>query len=152
MMGIHLCRTLGLSLVFIFLNIQSEIWGQTLEDKIDYILAQKYSSNSPGAVVLVSKNGKPVYQKAFGLSNLELNTPMAPNNVFQIGSITKQFTAISILMLAQDKKLGLDDTLDKFLSDYPNGNNITIHHLLTHTSGIRDFTKVKGLNDIAKEE
>ncbi|RUA10853.1 serine hydrolase domain-containing protein [Flagellimonas hadalis] len=134
------------------MSIQPKAFGQSLESSIDSVLMKKYVSSSPGAVVLVSKKGKPVYQKAFGLSNLESKTPMVTNNVFQLGSITKQFTAMAILMLVQDKKLDLHDTLNKFLPDYPDGKSITIHHLLTHTSGIRDFTKIKGLNDIATEE
>lgn len=145
-------KTLALIMVLTFLSVQTKIFGQSLESRVDSLLNEKYSSSLPGAVFLVSKNGKTVYKKAFGLSNMESRTLMQTNNVFEIGSITKQFTAISILMLVENKKLRLNDPLSKFIPDYPNGNMITIHHLLTHTSGIRDFTKVKGLNAIAKEE
>lgn len=145
----HLLMVLiGLSFVF-----QSSIYAQSLESKVDSLLQEKYKSNAPGATFLISKNGKIIYKKAFGLSNLELNLPMHTENVFEIASITKQFTAIAILMLMEKGKLNLDDQLSTFIPDYPtNGYKITIHHLLTHTSGIKDFTRVKGLNAIATQQ
>ncbi|SEL48662.1 CubicO group peptidase, beta-lactamase class C family [Maribacter orientalis] len=134
------------------LNFQSMGYAQNLT-KIDSLLQEKYSGNTPGATFLISKNGSVIYKKAFGLANLELNVPMKTNNVFKIGSMTKQFTAISILMLMEKGKLNLDDEITKFIPDYPtNGNKITIHHLLTHTSGIKDYTKVKGLNAISQKD
>ncbi len=133
-------------------NTQSICHAQNLA-KIDSLLQKKYPSNAPGATFLISKNGNIIYEKAFGLANLELNVPMKTNNVFEIGSMTKQFTAISILMLMEKGKLDLDDEITKFIPGYPtNGNKITIHHLLTHTSGIKNFTSVKGLNAIAKKD
>lgn len=135
------------------LSSQSEIFAQNFESKIDSLLQEKYNYNAPGATFLVSKDGKIVYKKAFGLSNLELNLPMHTENVFEIASMTKQFTAISILMLAEQGKLNLDDEITTFIPDYPtNGHKITVHHLLTHTSGIKDFTRVKGLNAISTKE
>jgi CubicO group peptidase (beta-lactamase class C family) len=77
---------------------------------------------------------------------------MTPDNVFQIGSMTKQFTAVAILMLEQQGKLKVTDPVSKYNKDYPNGDKITIHHLLTHTSGIKDFTKMKALSSIAQKE
>lgn len=134
------------------LNFQSIVYAQNLT-KIDSLLQEKYQPNAPGATFLISKNGNIIYKKAFGLSNLELNLPMHTENVFEIASITKQFTAISILMLMEKGQLNLDNEITKFIPDYPtNGNKITIHHLLTHTSGIKDFTRVKGLNGISKQD
>ena len=128
-------------------------YAQNLESKIDSLLQSKYPANAPGATFLISKKGNIIYKKAFGLSNLELNVPMQTKNVFEIGSMTKQFTAISILMLAEKGKLNLDDDITKFIPDYPTkGYKITIHHLLTHTSGIKDFTRIKGLNEISKKD
>ena len=66
--------------------------------------------------------------------------------------MTKQFTAIAILMLEEQGKLSTNDTINKYIPDYPNGDKITIHHLLTHTSGIKDFTKMKSLREIAQKE
>ena len=78
------------------------------------------------------------------MANMELNVPMQTNNVFRIGSITKQFTAIAILQLMEQGKLNLQDEITRFIPDYPmQGSTITIEHLLTHTSGIRDYTSIK---------
>ncbi len=136
----------------LFLNSQSISYAQNLA-KIDSLLHEKYPDNAPGATFLISKNGNIIYKKAFGLANLELNVPMKTDNIFKIGSITKQFTAISILMLMEQGKLNLDDEITKFIPDYPtNGNKITIHNLLNHTSGIKNYTKVKGLNEISQKD
>lgn len=141
-----------LIVAFIFVCIQLNGYAQKTENKIDSLLNAKYANSLTGGVYLVSKGGKQIYKKAYGLSNLELETPMAINNVFEIGSITKQFTAVAILILVEQGKLKLDDKVSTYIPNYPNGDLITIHHLLTHTSGIKDFTKVKGLNKIAKED
>lgn len=118
-------------------------YGQSLKSKIDSMLTSVYPNNGPGISILIAKNGKTVYKKAFGKSNLELNTVMTPNNVFQIGSITKQFTAVSILMLQEQGKLKIEDEITKYIPDYPtNGKIITIYHLLNHTSGIKGRTPV----------
>ena len=115
-----------------------------LAPKFDKILSEQFKVNEPGATVLVASNGKVIYQKAFGMANMELNIPMQVDNVFRIGSITKQFTAIAILQLAEQGKLDLQDEITKYIPDYPTqGNKITIEHLLTHTSGIRDFTSIR---------
>jgi CubicO group peptidase (beta-lactamase class C family) len=108
-------------------------------------LQEKYQPNAPGATFLISRNGNIVYKKAFGLANLELNLPVHTETVFEIASMTKQFTAIAILMLVEKGKLNLDDEITTFIPDFPtNEHKITVHHLLTHTSGIKDFTRVKG--------
>ncbi len=139
-------------ITILFLNYQSISSAQNLT-KIDSLLQEKYPDNAPGATFLISKNGNVIYKKAFGLANLELNVPMITDNVIKIGSMTKQFTAISILMLSEQGKLNLEDEITKFIPDYPtNGNKITVHHLLTHTSGIKDYTRVKGLNAIAQKD
>ncbi|WP_268224058.1 serine hydrolase domain-containing protein [Sinomicrobium oceani] len=138
--------------LIVILIFQLSVTGQSLELKIDSVLNEKYKAHAPGGVFLVSRNGKTIYNKAFGLSDIELGTPMKTDNVFELGSITKQFTAISVLMLVDNGKLELDDTVSSYVPDYPNGEQITIHHLLTHTSGIKDFTRIKGLTAIAKEE
>ncbi len=121
--------------------------------KIDSIIQTEFKNqNAPGGVFLVSRKGKIIYEKAFGKANLELNVDMKSNNVFQIGSMTKQFTAVSILILESQGKLSVNDPVAKYIPDYPSGNSITIHHLLTHTSGIKDFTKMKSISDIAQKE
>lgn len=127
--------------------------AQDLNRKIDSLIQSEFKEpNGPGGVFLIAKKGKPVYEKTFGMANLELNAKLNTNSVFQIGSMTKQFTAIAILMLEEQGKLKISDPVAKYIPSYPNGNNITIHNLLTHTSGIKDFTKMKSLQDIAQKE
>ncbi|MFD2562097.1 serine hydrolase [Aquimarina rubra] len=115
--------------------------AQNLEKEIDEIVSSMYTLEEPGISILVAKDGKPLYRKAFGKANLELDVPLKPENVFEIGSITKQFTAVAILMLQEQGKLQIEDEITKYIPDYPtNGKKITIHHLLNHTSGIKSYT------------
>ena len=131
----------------------SAIYAQNFERKVDSLIQTEFNDrNGPGGVFLIAKNGKPVYQKAFGKANLELDVDLSTENVFQIGSMTKQFTAIAILMLEEQGKLSVKDPVSKYIADYPSGEQITIHHLLTHTSGIKDFTKMKSLSEISKKD
>ncbi len=149
----HYLKPLFIGLTILFLHATSGAYAQNLTSNIDSMLQAKYPSYAPGANFLIAKKGEIIYKKAFGLANLELNVPMKTDNVFQIGSMTKQFTAIAILMLMEEGKLRLDDDISQFIPDYPtNGHKITIHHLLTHTSGIKSFTSIKGLNAIAKND
>ncbi len=128
-------------------------FGQNFESKIDAILSSNYKLNEPGISILIAKDGKPIYKKAFGISNMELDIPMKTDNVFQIGSITKQFTAIAILILEEQGKLKLTDDILKYIPDYPTeGNSITIHHLLNHTSGIQNNTPVGKKGAISKTD
>ncbi|SOD12880.1 serine hydrolase domain-containing protein [Pedobacter xixiisoli] len=140
-------------LTSLFLLIQVVVFAQNLDKKIDSLLSNVFTdTNGPGGAFMVSKAGKSIYQKAFGKANLELNVAMNTSNIFQLGSITKQFTAIGILMLEENGKLSTKDPISKFIPDYPNGKNITIHQLLNHTSGIKDFTKMKSLSQIAQKD
>ena len=94
----------------------------------------------PGCAVAVSQNGKLVVSKAYGSADLERDVPITPNTVFDAGSIRKQFIAAAILMLAEEGKLALTDDVRKYIPQLPDyGRTITINHLLTHTSGIRDW-------------
>ncbi|WP_255402245.1 serine hydrolase [Tenacibaculum sp. SG-28] len=127
-------------------------FSQNLENKIDAIITTKFKNpNKPGGVFMVSKNGRAIYAKAFGMANLELSEKMTTENVFQIGSMTKQFTAVAILILEERGKLSLQDPISKFIPDYPNGNSIKIYQLLNHTSGIKNFTKMKSIFKIAQK-
>lgn len=127
--------------------------AQSLEAQIDSLILKNFSDkNGPGGAFMVARHGKLIYQKAYGKANLELGADMVPENVFQLGSMTKQFTAVAILILEEQGKLNTGDPLSKYVPDYPGGSKITLHHLLTHTSGIKDFTKMKSLSDIAQKE
>ncbi len=129
------------------------VFAQTFKTKINSLIITEFKDkNGPGGVFMVAKNGKIIYQKAFGKANLELDVNLTTENVFQLGSITKQFTAIAILMLEEQGKLDIKQTISKYIPDYPKGDSITLHHLLTHTSGIKDFTKMKSLKEIAQKE
>ncbi len=133
--------------------LSNYICAQSLEKDIDSIILNAFKDkNGPGGAFLIAKNGKPVYEKAFGKANLELNVDLTTKSVFQLGSVTKQFTAIAILMLEEQGKLNTKQTVSRYIPDYPSGDSITLHHLLTHTSGIRDFTKMKNLGEIAQKE
>ncbi len=92
-----------------------------------------------GAVLAVSRRGETVLERAFGLANIELNVPVSAKTVFRVGSITKQFTAAAILLLRDRGLLSLDDTLSKFLPDFPRSNEVTLRQLLTHTSGVHNY-------------
>lgn len=127
--------------------------AQKLNNKIDSLISATFKDKEgPGGVFMVAKKGNIIYQKAVGKANLELGVNLNPGNVFQLGSMTKQFTAIAVLMLEQEGKLGVNDPVSKYINDYPAGDKITIHHLLTHTSGIKDFTQMKALGSIAQKE
>jgi CubicO group peptidase (beta-lactamase class C family) len=110
----------------------------TIVAGIDSALA-RYDSASPGCAVSVSRAGQVIAEKARGLASIELRAPNTPATVFNAGSIAKQFTALSTLMLMRDGKLSLDDPVRKYVPELPSyGSAVLIRHLLEHTSGIRD--------------
>ncbi|MGH9843739.1 MAG: serine hydrolase domain-containing protein, partial [Blastocatellia bacterium] len=109
--------------------------------EIDEMLAKEFKANEPGAAAIVVKDGKVVFRKGYGMANMEFGIPIEPDMIFRIGSVTKQFTAVATLMLAEQGKLSLSDEITKFLPDYPTQDRkITVEHLLTHTSGIVSYT------------
>ena len=132
-----------LPVILVFLLAHNTI-AQKLSKEYDALMSEVYKEDAPGAVALVVKNEKVLYRKAFGMANLELGVKMKPENVFRIGSITKQFTASAILRLRDEGKLSLDDDITKYVNKYPtHGHVISIEHLLTHTSGIKSYTEMK---------
>jgi len=143
--------SVGLTLAFMLLPLATI--GQSIEQQVDALLSAKYVDNKPGATALIAKDGKVIYRKAFGMANLELKIAMKPDNVLEIGSMTKQFTAVAILMLEEAGKLSVDDPVTKFFADYPTGENeITIHHLLNHTSGIKSYTGMESFQTQARTD
>ncbi len=112
----------------------------SFEKLVDNIFKDYKSGSTTGVSVLVSKNGEIVYEKGFGSADIGNNVPVTPDTKFKIGSITKQFTASAILKLREEGKLSLDDKLSKYIPDFPRGDEVTIRHLLTHTSGIHSYT------------
>ena len=106
-----------------------------------------------GASVAVVKGGQPLVIKAYGFADLELDVPTPPGATYEIGSVTKQFTAAAILLLAEQGKLSLDDELTKFLPDYPTtGHRVTIRRLLDHTSGIKGYTEMPEFREFQRLE
>ncbi|MBN2274598.1 MAG: serine hydrolase [Bacteroidales bacterium] len=113
----------------------------SLESYIDGLLSSvAKKEKAPGAAVLVSKGGEILHKKGYGLADIGYGIPVSPVTKFRIGSITKQFIAAAILKLQEEGKISITDKLSKFIPDFPRGDEVTIHHLLTHTSGIRSYT------------
>jgi CubicO group peptidase (beta-lactamase class C family) len=112
-------------------------------NRIDSLLENIYNKNEPGGSVAIVKNGEIVYAKGFGMASLELDVPNSSESVIQIGSITKQFTAVAILKLYEEKKIHLKDKIKNYIPDTPaEWNEITIEQLLSHTSGIIDLFEI----------
>jgi len=141
------------ALLSLVLFLPTNSYGQRKEEKrlattLDNLIPKRLTSIAPGCVVLIAKKGNIIYKKAFGVSNLELNIPMKPDMIFRIGSITKQFTAIAILQLVEQGKISLQDSIQKYVPDYPHkGYTITIENLLTQTSGIKDYMAISNPSD-----
>ncbi len=110
------------------------------ESLVDTMLSDLTKGQTAGAAVLVSRDGKVLFEKGYGHASLEHQVPVTPESKFRIGSITKQFTAAAILRLQEQGKLSVNDPLSKFFPDFPKGNEVKLHHLLTHTSGIHSYT------------
>lgn len=150
-LSLSFCLFCGLTAFSLFHSITAE--AQDVKQKVEQRILQDWKDTTgPGGAFLIAHRGKVIFKKAYGKANLELNVDLTTENVFQLGSLTKQFTAIAILMLEENGQLKLNDPLSKYLPQFPNGEAITLHHLLTHTSGIKDYTKMKELGDIAQKD
>jgi CubicO group peptidase (beta-lactamase class C family) len=114
--------------------------------RVDAVFKEYDSATSPGCAVAVYQDGKILYKRAYGMANLDHDVRLSTSSVFHVASVSKQFTAAAILLLAQDGKLALDDDIRKYLPEVPDfGTKITIRHLANHTSGIRDQWDLLGL-------
>ncbi len=113
--------------------------------KVDAVFA-RWTSKTPGCAVGVAQDGKAVLEKAYGMADLEHDVPNAADTIFEAGSVSKQFTAAAVLLLARDGKLSLDDQARKYVPELPDyGKPLTIRHLLTHTSGLRDWGEIEAI-------
>lgn len=128
--------------IILFIFLVKSLSAQTLYAKID-ALGAELSDNQAGVSVLVAKGDSIIFDSQFGFAEVELEVPLTKKHLFRIGSITKQFTAVSILKLHQQGRLSIRDRLSKYLNDYPNGDNITLLQLLNHTSGISNYTSLE---------
>ena len=134
--------------------ISNMSFAQTKVEQIEKLLSTYEEYGQFNGSVLVSDNGKVIYKKGFGMANMEWDIPNQPNTKHRLGSITKQFTAMLILQLVAEGKLDLQEPITKYLPDYPRatGDIITTHHLLTHTSGIPNYTAFpKFFKDLSRD-
>jgi CubicO group peptidase (beta-lactamase class C family) len=122
-------------------TLSLHLWSQESQTKtIKTFLEKEYPENRPGAVILISKNNQIIFKEAFGLADLKKKKPIQTDMVFQIGSMTKQFTSVAILQLVELGKVSLDDPIQNYVKYFPQKKYpVTIHHLLSQTSGIPEF-------------
>lgn len=139
------------------LSICSPAWSAAraitpvLKEKIDAAAKRDVDSGQiAGAAVAVLRDGQLVFAKGYGRSNVELAAPVTTKTVFRIGSLTKQFTAAGVLLLAEQGKLKIDDKLSLYLPDFPRANEVTLRDLLDHTSGIHNFTEGPVIDKISR--
>ncbi len=131
------CFAILLVLSFSFSSSASD---QTLQDIVDEYFNACVKIGKFSGIVLIAKDGEILVNRGYGLANREHDVPNTPQTKFRLGSMTKQFTAAAIMQLQEQGKLNVEDSIDKYIPDYPNGDRITLHHLLTHTSGIPNLT------------
>ncbi len=147
-------RRIALPVLGLCLLVTTNSFAQPeLTDKVDRIFADWNTTSSPGCALAVVKDGHIVYEHGYGMANLELGIAITPQSVFDIGSISKQITAMAILLLAQEHKLSLDDDVRKYLPEIPDyGSTITIRHMLHHTSGLRNYDDLFDLEGIPEAD
>ncbi len=110
-------------------------------------LNRQFAEDEPGASVLIAQKGEIIFQKSYGMAEMESGRPLTPNSLFRIGSVSKQFTATAILLLVQDDLLSLDSKLSEFYPDIANADRISIRQMLNHTAGIRSYTENLSFTD-----
>ncbi|MFN8374970.1 MAG: serine hydrolase domain-containing protein [Anaerolineae bacterium] len=131
-------------------TIIGSLFGQRLSRALDTIVKTYTAQKKFSGAVLVARGGRVLLSKGYGLANIEHDIPNTPQTVFRLGSMTKAFTAMLIMQLVEQGKLAIEDTLSRYLSDYPNAERITLYHLLSNTSGILDYVLMPGYRDIMR--
>lgn len=144
-------------IAFASLAISGPVWAapmsvtRPVQARIDAVTKQEIESGQvAGAAIAVLKDGRLIFAKGYGRSNLELETPVTTKTVFRIGSLTKQFTAAGVLLLAEQGKVKIDDKLSRYLPEFPRANEVTLRDLLNHTSGIHSFTEGPVIDKISR--
>jgi CubicO group peptidase (beta-lactamase class C family) len=113
---------------------------RAISEKVDQIFSKLSEPDSPGAAVVVLKNGEIVHKRGYGMANIKKGTPNTPSTIMEVGSVAKQFTAFAIALLVDQKKLSLDEDIRTYIPEVPNfGDKITVRHLIHHTSGLRNW-------------
>src|SRR5438105_4223211 len=125
--------------------------ASSLQSKVDGYVQPLVETRNFSGCILVARNGAAVLNRCYGMANYELEKPNTAQTRFHIASVSKSFTAAAILFLGQQGKLKVEDQLAKFIPDYPRGNEITLHHLLTHTSGIPNVNNFPEYNEKSRE-
>lgn len=124
-----------------------------LPARVDKLFAQWDKPNSPGAMLAVIRDGKVIYQRGYGAADLEHNVSISAATVFNVASTSKQFTAMSVLLLARQGKISLDDDIRKYIAEMPKYDSpITVRQLIYHTSGLRDYIGLMGLAGVRQED
>ncbi|UCE07743.1 MAG: serine hydrolase [bacterium] len=140
--------------ILIFFVSQDYILAQTKSQKIDELMSLYHQYRQLNGSVLVAENGEIIFKKGYGFANMEWEIPNDTETRFRLGSITKQFTSMLIMQLVEKEKIKLDDKLSDYLPYYRKdiGEKVTIHHLLTHTSGIPSYTGLPGFfQDVSRD-
>ena len=147
-------RCIALTVLGLCLLVNANSFGQQeLTDKVDRVFADWNTTSSPGCALAIVKDGHIVYEHGYGMANLELGIAITPQSVFDIGSVSKQITAMAMLLLAEEHKLSLDDDVRKYLPEIPDyGSTITIRHMLHHTSGLRNYDDLFDLEGIPEAD
>lgn len=128
-----------LTLLFIVLHFSSLAFTQNKIEQLDHLFTVLHSKNSFHGNVLIAEEGKTIFEKSYGVGNIEENIKLSQKSVFNLASITKQFTASAILMLEQSKKLHLSDDITQYIPELSFYKGIKIEHLIHHTSGLPDY-------------
>jgi len=135
---------MGIHKTFLIFGLAAVTFAQDITAKADEFVSAFVKQNKFSGTVLIAKEGKVVFDKAYGMANYEWSIPNTTDTKFRLGSVTKQFGAAAILKLEEMGKLKTTDKACDYLPDCPeNWKPIIIHHLLTHTSGIPNFTALK---------
>ncbi|HKW48553.1 MAG TPA: serine hydrolase domain-containing protein [Gemmatimonadaceae bacterium] len=145
---------LALGLLMSALGASSAVGQQfAASPKVDKIFAEWDKPSSPGCALGVLQNDRFVYERGYGMANLDYDIPNSPTLVYYVGSDSKQFTAASIALLVLDGKIALDDDIRKYIPEMPDyGTPITVRHLIHHTSGIRDIYVLMSLGGLRLED
>lgn len=136
-------KKLALSFLIVLLAAVNS-FAQSKVEEAKQLFTEAIPNNEHALSVLVAREGEILYQQTSGMANAAENRLADKETIFRIGSVTKQFTAAAIMRLAEQKKLSIEDPIGKYLPDFPKGDQVTIKHLLTHTSGLKSYTNEQG--------
>jgi len=135
--------------VLLLVSVSAPLAAQTsLEGRVDSVFRQYASTESPGCVVGAAQHGRVLLERAYGMADLERGVPLTVSSILEAGSVSKQFTAAAVLLLARDGKLSLDDPVRRWVPEVPDfggGQPVTIRHMLHHMSGLRDWGSITGV-------